>query len=98
MKTGLSRRDFLAMSAKGVGAVVVSYGLMGCSSDDEEIYSGQFLQGIASGDPAKDAVILWTRVTPDVEADITVSWEVALDANFSQIVTNGVMKTNAKRD
>ena len=98
MKTGLSRRDFLAMSAKGVGAVVVSYGLMGCNSDDEEIYSGQFLQGIASGDPAKDAVILWTRVTPDVEADITVSWEVALDANFSQMVTNGVMKTNAKRD
>ncbi|UJF22632.1 alkaline phosphatase D family protein [Shewanella sp. OMA3-2] len=98
MKTGLSRRDFLAMSAKGVSAVVVSYGLMGCNSDDEAIYSGQFLQGIASGDPAKDAVILWTRVTPDVEADITVSWEVARDANFSQIVTNGVMKTNAKRD
>ncbi|HBF45532.1 MAG TPA: alkaline phosphatase, partial [Shewanella frigidimarina] len=76
MKRFVTRRDFLAMSAKGAGAVVVSYGLMGCSSDDDDVVSGQFLQGIASGDPAADAVILWTRVTPDVEGDITVSWEV----------------------
>lgn len=98
MKRFVTRRDFLAMSAKGAGAVVVSYGLMGCSSDDDDVVSGQFLQGIASGDPAADAVILWTRVTPDVEGDITVSWEVATDSGFSQLVTNGQMITNKNRD
>ncbi|MEM5504732.1 alkaline phosphatase D family protein [Shewanella frigidimarina] len=98
MKRFVTRRDFLAMSAKGAGAVVVSYGLMGCSSDDDDVVSGQFLQGIASGDPAADAVILWTRVTPDVEGDITVSWEVATDSSFSQLVTNGQMITNQNRD
>ncbi|RPA64433.1 alkaline phosphatase [Shewanella frigidimarina] len=98
MKRFVTRRDFLAMSAKGAGAVVVSYGLMGCSSDDDDVVSGQFLQGIASGDPAADAVILWTRVTPDVEGDITVSWEVAIDSNFSQVVTNGQTITNQNRD
>ncbi|WP_392342807.1 alkaline phosphatase D family protein [uncultured Shewanella sp.] len=99
MKRFVTRRDFLAMSAKGAGAVVVSYGLMGCSSDDDDdVVSGQFLQGVASGDPAADAVILWTRVTPDVEGDITVSWEVATDSNFSQVVTNGQMITNKNRD
>ncbi|PKH34561.1 alkaline phosphatase D family protein [Shewanella sp. ALD9] len=98
MKRFVTRRDFLAMSAKGAGAVVVSYGLMGCSSDDDDVVSGQFLQGIASGDPAADAVILWTRVTPDVEGDITVSWEVATDSNFSQVVTNGQTVTNKNRD
>ncbi|MBB1437405.1 alkaline phosphatase D family protein [Shewanella sp. SG41-4] len=97
MKRFVTRRDFLAMSAKGAGAVVVSYGLMGCSSDDD-VVSGQFLQGVASGDPAADAVILWTRVTPDVEGDITVSWEVATDSNFSQVVTNGQTITNQNRD
>ncbi|MGI2002196.1 alkaline phosphatase D family protein [Shewanella frigidimarina] len=98
MKRFVTRRDFLAMSAKGAGAVVVSYGLMGCSSDDDDVVSGQFLQGVASGDPAADAVILWTRVTPDVEGDITVSWEVATDSGFSQLVTNGQMITNKNRD
>ena len=98
MKRFVTRRDFLAMSAKGAGAVVVSYGLMGCSSDDDDVVSGQFLQGVASGDPAADAVILWTRVTPDVEGDITVSWEVATDSNFSQVITNGQMITNKNRD
>ena len=98
MKRFVTRRDFLAMSAKGAGAVVVSYGLMGCSSDDDDVVSGQFLQGIASGDPAADAVILWTRVTPDVEGDITVSWEVATDSGFSQLVTNGQTITNQNRD
>ncbi|MGI2174852.1 alkaline phosphatase D family protein [Shewanella ulleungensis] len=99
MKRFVTRRDFLAMSAKGVGAVVVSYGLMGCNSnDDDEVISGQFLQGIASGDPAADAVILWTRVTPDTPGDITVSWEVATDSNFTDLVTNGQTVTNDSRD
>ncbi|MGX9463143.1 alkaline phosphatase D family protein [Shewanella sp. A14] len=98
MKRFVTRRDFLAMSAKGVGAVVVSYGLMGCNNDDDNVISGQFLQGVASGDPAADAVILWTRVTPDMEGDITVSWEVATDSSFSQLVTNGHTVTNQDRD
>ncbi|WP_372943972.1 PhoD-like phosphatase N-terminal domain-containing protein, partial [Shewanella sp.] len=98
MKRFVTRRDFLAMSAKGVGAVVVSYGLMGCHSDDDETISGQFLQGVASGDPAADAVILWTRVTPDKPGDITVSWEVATDSDFTDVVTNGQTVTNDSRD
>ncbi|MEO3683014.1 alkaline phosphatase D family protein [Shewanella vesiculosa] len=98
MKRFVNRRDFLAMSAKGVGAVVVSYGLMGCGSDDDDSVSAQFLQGVASGDPATDAVILWTRVTPDVDAEVTVSWEVATDSKFTQLVTNGQMTTTKDRD
>ncbi|RPA56131.1 alkaline phosphatase [Shewanella vesiculosa] len=98
MKRFVNRRDFLAMSAKGVGAVVVSYGLMGCGSDDDDAVSAKFLQGVASGDPATDAVILWTRVTPDVDAEVTVSWEVATDSKFTQLVTNGQMTTTKDRD
>ncbi len=102
MKTKYSRRDFLAMSAKGVGAAVVSYGLMGCSSsDDDKVETAakvQFLHGVASGDPTHSAVILWTRVTPEVDGDINVSWEIATDASFTQLISNGEMTTNAERD
>lgn len=99
MKRTVTRRDFLAISAKGIGAAVISYGLMGCSdSDDDNSVPAQFLHGVASGDPAQDAVILWTRVTPDSTGDVKVSWQVASDAAFSQLVTTGEMVTNANRD
>lgn len=99
MKRTVTRRDFLAMSAKGIGAAVISYGLMGCSdSDDDNSVPAQFLHGVASGDPAQDAVILWTRVTPNSAGDVKVSWQVASDAAFSQLVTTGEMVTNANRD
>lgn len=99
MNRTVTRRDFLAMSAKGVGVAVISYGLMGCSdSNDDNSVPAQFLHGIASGDPAVDAVILWTRVTPESEGDVKVSWQVASDAAFSQLVTTGEMVTNASRD
>ncbi|MFB2734617.1 alkaline phosphatase D family protein [Shewanella mangrovisoli] len=98
MKRTVTRRDFLAMSAKGIGAAVISYGLMGCSDSDDNSVPAQFLHGVASGDPAQDAVILWTRVTPDSAGDVKVSWQVASDAAFSQLVTTGEMVTNANRD
>ncbi|MGB0895544.1 MAG: alkaline phosphatase D family protein [Parashewanella sp.] len=98
----INRREFLAMSAKGVGAAVISYGLMGCGSSSKKEQALQtkvsFSHGVASGDPAHDAVILWTRATPEKDGDIRVSWEVATDDKFSDIVTNGNMITNKDRD
>ncbi|MBW8183352.1 alkaline phosphatase D family protein [Shewanella nanhaiensis] len=101
MNRSFTRRDFLAMSAKGVGAAVVSYGLMGCSSSDDDDASAiqaSFSHGIASGDPSHSAVILWTRVTPSSEGEVKVSWEVATDSGFTDLVTNGEMVTTAERD
>ncbi|WP_345841270.1 alkaline phosphatase D family protein [Shewanella algae] len=99
MTRNFSRRDFLALSAKGVGAAVLSYGLMGCSSDnDDNTVAADFLHGVASGDPTQDAVIIWTRVTPQMAGDVRVSWQVSRDGAFSDLVTTGEMVTNAERD
>lgn len=100
MKRSFSRRDFLAMSAKGVGGAVVSYGLMGCSSsdDDSSVNQVSFVHGIASGDPSHSAIILWTRVTPETEGEVNVAWEVATDEGFTDLVTNGETTTTAERD
>ncbi|WP_028781087.1 alkaline phosphatase D family protein [Shewanella sp. 38A_GOM-205m] len=99
MTRNFSRRDFLVLSAKGVGAAVLSYGLMGCSSDnDDNTVAADFLHGVASGDPTQDAVIIWTRVTPQTAGDVRVSWQVSRDGAFSDLVTTGEMVTNAERD
>jgi alkaline phosphatase D len=101
MKGSISRRDFLILTAKGAGAAVVSYGLMGCASDDDNTQSNNnigFNHGIASGDPLTDAIILWTRVTPSTEGEITVSWEIATDQAFTQLVSTGNTTTSSARD
>ncbi len=82
-----TRREFLIASALTVGAFAVSTGLGGCGSDSSSGAKGSFKHGVASGDPLQNSVILWTRVTPDAAAEsIEVSYEVATDAAFSNLV------------
>lgn len=55
-----------------------------------------FIHGVASGDPLRDRVILWTRVTVNELDTVEVTWEVASDINFTNIVASG--KTTAKNE
>lgn len=59
-----------------------------------------FLHGIASGDPLADAVILWTRVTPedDNTAPVLVTWQVARDPDFTQLVNEDSAEARAAYD
>ena len=42
-----------------------------------------FYHGVASGDPLKDKVIIWTRVTPENhENKISVYWELSKFSDF----------------
>lgn len=97
MAHSISRRDFLILSARGAGAAVVSYGLMGCDILDDENpdIAISFAHGIASGDPLSDSIILWTRITPESDADISVSWEIASDDSFTELINTGSTTTNA---
>lgn len=96
----LTRREFIRLSAMGAGGAVLSYGLMGCNlTSSNHAVDVRFEHGVASGDPLADRVILWTRVTPQEEAEkVTVSWEVATDKAFTNLVTSGSTDTTAERD
>ena len=101
--SGFNRRDFLRVSALAVGTIVVSSGLQGClssSSSDDAARELSFSHGVASGDPLADRVIIWTRVTPldGRSADISVGWEIATDAAFTDLVHSGTATTGAARD
>jgi len=99
-----NRRNFLKFSAMGLSTIVLSSGLMGCDSDSDspdDIDNGisvTYEHGVASGDPTATSVILWTRVTPAEQGAITVSWEVATDEKFQNIVNNGTTTTTVERD
>lgn len=82
----MQRREFLRAS---LVTVVGWSGTAGCADDDPaplplEDAPDRFPQGLASGDPKPDSVILWTRI--DVDADIEADVEVELftDAELTQ--------------
>lgn len=56
-----------------------------------------FAHGVASGDPATDSVLLWTRVTTAAPR-LDVVWELASDERFGQIVARGRASTGGDRD
>jgi alkaline phosphatase D len=56
-------------------------------------------QGVASGDPAPDSVILWTRRAPDAGASAhRLLVEVAGDEAFARIVARGAVEVSAATD
>ena len=56
-----------------------------------------FDHGVASGDPLTDRVILWTRLS-GATAATDVTWQIARDDSFSQILAQGNVTTDAGRD
>ncbi|EJG0886694.1 TPA: alkaline phosphatase D family protein [Vibrio parahaemolyticus] len=89
----LSRRDFM----KVVSSTAVATGLIGCGSDDNESVAVSFEHGVASGDPTQTQVIIWTRVTT-AASYVDVTWQVASDMEFSNVVQSGVFTTDTGRD
>jgi alkaline phosphatase D len=70
-----------------------------CSASAAEVEHSLFAHGVASGDPLRDRVIIWTRVSPDVAGgNVQVEWVVSRDAALTRIVKRGRVATNAARD
>jgi alkaline phosphatase D len=58
-----------------------------------------FTHNVASGEPAADSMLLWTRYVPAADANIVrLEVEVALDPGFAKGVSGGVVRTGAHRD
>ena len=58
----------------------------------------RFLHGVASGDPAPDSVVLWTRATPDSDGPVTVGWAISTSPSFDTQLVTGTVTTDAARD
>jgi alkaline phosphatase D len=98
--TRMSRRRFFAATAAALGAGLAypradARASARAWSERRDLYP----QGVASGDPTADSVILWTR-RPPVSGSrarrLTV--EIASDAEFAHIVATGAAAVSADTD
>ena len=103
----LTRRDLIKYA--GISSIVVSsWGISSCAEDEDPNFT--FEHGVASGDPTESSVILWTRVSRtnfrDIHddeqlsgiADANVSWRVATDESFTNVVNSGSTTVGSETD
>jgi alkaline phosphatase D len=100
----LSRREFLAAAAS-IGAVA-AFARNGMAksgaaksrvkwTERRELYP----EGVASGDPQADSVLLWTRrPSANAHANVQLTCEVAADSAFEHLVTTADVKVSAASD
>ncbi|MFE3446107.1 alkaline phosphatase D family protein [Nocardia sp. NPDC059180] len=98
---GVSRRQLLRFGAASSAAIVAGAATASSARFAAPRLLGDdpFTLGVASGDPAPDGVVLWTRLAPDPLAPdglggmplapVTVDYEVAEDEQFRRVVTRG---------
>ncbi|WP_344513736.1 alkaline phosphatase D family protein [Dactylosporangium maewongense] len=89
----LSRRTFVLSGLATAGAVALPL------TSAQAAVPFPFKLGVASGEPASDSVVLWTRLAPSplnadgqggmANADVTVDWQVSTTDTFSSLVASG---------
>ncbi len=95
--TKLNRRTFILGSIATAGAVALPLSASGRAAAAVAAYP--FTLGVASGDPAFDSVVLWTRLAPSPtnadgqggmpNADVVVDWQVSSSATFATLIASG---------
>src|SRR5690349_7584266 len=88
--SGQSRRALLAQAAAMGAALALGQSCAHTTTGPRTERRDLYPQGVASGDPAPDSVILWTRRVPDAGASAHhLAEEVARDSAFADIVARG---------
>jgi alkaline phosphatase D len=96
----ISRRRFFTATASAIGAGLAYARSEARSStiswrERRDLYP----QGVASGDPTDDSVILWTRRPPAADARARrLTVEVASDLDFTHVVAQGTGEVSADTD
>ncbi len=98
----LTRRTFLRGSASFAAAAFLSNRVAGAVTAARALPAYPFTLGIASGDPAPDGVVLWTRLAPRPlepgggmsPEPVEVGWQVAEDEAMNRVVQQGTAIAN----
>ncbi len=98
----INRRSFLLTTTSLAAAAVWSSRALGGVVRGAKFQDYPFQLGVASGDPAPDGVVLWTRLAPKPlefgggmpMESVEVSWQVAEDEQMTRVVQQGTTVAN----
>ncbi len=92
----IDRRRLIMAGGLGLSAFLSP---MGRAIAAEVLGATGFTHSVASGEPAPDGMLLWTRYVPAaIETTVRLDAEVALDPNFAKVVAGGSVRAAGYRD
>ena len=94
----ISRRDFLAMAAVFGVEAAWARSFWGPSKISWRERRDLFPEGVASGDPDSNSVLLWTRRSPEPKPAGELIAEVALDPTFERVIATKKVPISADPD
>ncbi|MBP6386169.1 MAG: alkaline phosphatase D family protein [Pseudarcicella sp.] len=99
----ISRRRFLIDSVFTSGGILMAANYISCNDNNQitevskNFSINNFLHGVASFDPTSNQVIIWTRYAT-TQAEVSITWQVAYNADFKTIIRSGEVVTDKSRD
>ncbi len=90
----LSRRSLLATGTLGLGALA----LPGFAAAQSVLAARGFTHSVASGEPASDSMLLWTRYVPAGGDSARLVAEISDTPDFARVIASGAFVTGAWRD
>ncbi|MBW3540718.1 MAG: alkaline phosphatase D family protein, partial [Planctomycetes bacterium] len=100
----ISRRHFLTASGMALAASAIRVPVRGAARRRVRLRDDPFQLGVASGEPAPDGVVLWTRLAADPlhgggmpHEAVEVGWELAADDKMQRIVRQGTATASPER-
>ena len=94
MTMRIDRRSFMLTGTLGLGAFAVPGFAQGPTVADRR----GFTHAVASGEPASDSMLLWTRYVPASGDSAELRVELAETPDFARVVAGGAQITGAWRD
>jgi alkaline phosphatase D len=95
MMLTIDRRSLVLGAGFGLGALLVAPG----QSLAQLLAAKGFTHNVASGEPGADSMLLWTRYVPATDdAIVRLDAEVALDPDFTKVMSGGSVRTGVYRD
>src|SRR5690349_9806670 len=93
-----TRREFITQAAAFGAALAWCRGIANASTIVWQERRELFPEGVASGDPDTNSVILWTRRPPLEKPASKLTVEVAEDADFRKVIAKKVAAISAGSD
>ena len=95
----INRRNLLQLLSSSTFFLSVAPGALAAGEVPQGNPAVRFPQGVASGDPQPDGIMLWTRAEPAAAANtVDVLLQVSVDEDFSSFVLQSNLQTSADSD
>src|SRR5690242_14902571 len=98
LTVAITRREFLAMAALFGAEAAWGRSVGAPSKVSRRERRDLFPEGVASGDPDSNSVLLWTRRNPQPEPAKELTVEVALDEAFQRVIATQKVPLSADSD